>query len=81
MECCFLLYLIFLLFFSHWLYFHFLFGFLGNHPFSTLFSCSIISWILHSSVNPKTPINAESIRLFTNKDIIIDNIPPIKNIG
>ncbi|WP_263641104.1 hypothetical protein [Methanobrevibacter arboriphilus] len=32
-------------------------------------------------MNPKTPINAESIKLFTNKDITIDNIPPIRNIG
>lgn len=32
---------------------YFLFGFFGNHPFSTLFSCSYNSWILQKQEMPK----------------------------
>ena len=56
-------------------------GLPGNHPFFTLSSWCISSWMLHRHAKPATPTIEAATKLFMNTDAMISARPAAKKTG
>ncbi len=64
---------------SEVLLFSFRLGFAGNHPFRTLSTCSLTSFMLQKQLKEVTPNNADNVTEETSKVAIREIMPVINN--